>query len=96
MYLTPGIIKSPLLDACTQEEQSMFVHKNTQKSTFLSSYAVTCTAKSLPLGWSLISMDSVNPIPLLGGGGGGGGGVGPNTDRCITPLGATTSTVLLR
>ena len=42
----------------------------TQKNTFLSAYAVTCTAKFPPLGRSLISMDSVSPTlcPYWGGG----------------------------
>ena len=54
----------------------MFVHKNTQKSTFLSAYAVACTVNSPPLGWSLISMNSVSPTlcPYWG--------VGPNIDSC--------------
>ena len=59
----------------------MFVHKNIQKNTFLSAYADTCTAKSPPLGQSLIS---VSPTLCPYWGGGGGGGVGPNIDRCIS------------
>ena len=72
-YLTPGIIshvKSPLLDAYNLAYTRRAKHKNTQKSTFLSAYAVACTAKSPPPG----AEDSVSPTlcPYWG--------VGPNID----------------
>ena len=69
-YLTPGIISHVPTARCMQpslhkKRKACVCIKNTQKSTFLSAYAVACTAKSPPLGRNLISVDSVSPSLTL-------------------------------